>query len=132
VDHFKKYNDTYGHDAGDCVLSSVARATMECLRPTDLCARYGGEEFVVILTGLPADVARNVAERIRTTVSGTDVMTYDGNLLPPVTVSLGVADAAPDEDSAALLKKADKAMYRAKESGRDRTCTWAEMLESRD
>ncbi|MBN2585726.1 MAG: GGDEF domain-containing protein [Candidatus Fermentibacteraceae bacterium] len=122
VDLFKKYNDTYGHDAGDCVLASVARTTLECLRPTDLSARYGGEEFVVILAGLPLEVAWKVAERLRVTISDADVISNDGGLLPPVTVSMGIAQAGPEDDAASLLKRADSAMYRAKDSGRDRSC----------
>lgn len=122
VDHFKTFNDEYGHHAGDSVLSSVANATMDCLRPTDLCARYGGEEFIVILTGIPMDIGRSVAERIRKTIGSNDVITDDGRTLPPVTVSLGVAQARPDDVAATLIKRADTAMYRAKTSGRNRTC----------
>lgn len=122
VDYFKKYNDRYGHDAGDDVLSSVAKMTVDSLRPTDLCARYGGEEFLILLAGVPSELAWIVAERIRITISETKVITTDGRVLPPVTVSLGIAQAAPNDDAGMLLKKADAAMYRAKSSGRNCTC----------
>ncbi len=132
VDHFKTFNDTYGHDAGDCVLTAVAQATSLCLRPTDICARYGGEEFITILTGLPEDLAWHVAERVRETVSETTVETGDGRMLPPVTVSLGVAEALPGDDSTLLVKRADMAMYRAKASGRNRTCRSGEETQVPD
>jgi diguanylate cyclase (GGDEF)-like protein len=122
VDHFKSFNDTYGHDAGDCVLTSVVTATAECLRPTDICARYGGEEFITILTGLPEDLAYVVAERVREAIAFNEVITEDGRQLPPVTVSLGVSQAHPGDDAVMLIKRADMAMYRAKSMGRNRTC----------
>ncbi|OPL19960.1 MAG: hypothetical protein AVO35_00440 [Candidatus Aegiribacteria sp. MLS_C] len=122
VDHFKNFNDEYGHEAGDTVLASVASSAMDCLRPTDLCARYGGEEFLVILTGIPKEIGLSVAERIRQNVKATDVETDDGRKLPPVTVSLGIAEARSDDVAAILIKRADSAMYRAKTSGRNRTC----------
>lgn len=126
VDFFKQFNDRYGHDAGDSVLCSVAGSAVECLRPADLCARYGGEEFVVILTGLSAEVAWKVAERIREAIGKTEVVTSDGRVLPPVRVSLGVAQTGPGDTAASLLKMADSAMYRAKSSGRNRTCVHGE------
>ncbi|HRW79043.1 MAG TPA: GGDEF domain-containing protein, partial [Candidatus Sabulitectum sp.] len=122
VDFFKKYNDRYGHDAGDDVLASVARMTADCLRPTDLSARYGGEEFVIILAGVPMELAWIVAERVRKTISETKIITTDGRVLPPVTVSLGIAQAEAEDDAGMLLKKADTALYRAKSSGRNCTC----------
>jgi diguanylate cyclase (GGDEF)-like protein len=122
VDYFKKFNDRYGHDAGDDVLSSVARITVNSLRPTDLCARYGGEEFVIMLAGVPAELAWIVAERVRTSISESKVVTADGRVLPPVTVSLGIAEAGEKETPASLLKKADSALYRAKAAGRNCTC----------
>ena len=122
VDYFKKYNDRYGHDAGDDVLASVARITSDCLRPTDLCARYGGEEFVIILAGVPMELAWIVAERVRKTISETKIITSDGRVLPPVTISLGIAQAHKEDDAGMLLKKADSAMYRAKSAGRNCTC----------
>jgi len=122
VDYFKKYNDRYGHDAGDDVLSSVARMTVDNLRPADLCARYGGEEFIILLAGVPIEFAWIVAERIRKAISETKVITVDGRVLPPVTISLGIASAEPGDDAGMLLKKADSAMYRAKATGRNCTC----------
>ncbi len=122
VDYFKKYNDRYGHDAGDDVLSAVARMAVDSLRPTDLCARYGGEEFIILLAGVPMEFAWIVAERVRKTISETKVITTDGRVLPPVTISLGIAQAEPGDETGTLLKKADSAMYQAKSSGRNCTC----------
>ncbi len=124
VDYFKKFNDRYGHSAGDDVLSTVARFTLDSLRPTDLVARYGGEEFVVLLSRASAEQAWTVSERIRNFISESKVITGDGRVLPPVTISLGVAQAEPDDDMESLLKKADSAMYRAKSSGRNCTCRY--------
>jgi len=122
VDFFKKCNDRYGHKAGDDVLASIARITADCLRPTDLCARYGGEEFVILLAGVPMEFAWIVSERVRKTISETSIITTDGRVLPPVTISLGIAQAKKEDDAVMLLKKADSAMYRAKSSGRNCTC----------
>lgn len=126
VDYFKKFNDRYGHSAGDDVLSTVSKFTVDSLRPTDLVARYGGEEFVVLLSGANAEQAWTVSERIRNFISERKVITGDGRVLPPVTISLGVAQAEPDDDTETLLKKADSAMYRAKSSGRNCTCRYWE------
>lgn len=122
IDDFKMCNDRFGHDAGDEVLRSVAATALGCLRPTDLCARYGGEEFVVILPGVSARYGWTVAERMRTAVRGRKVKTPDGRTLPPVTVSLGIAQADLEDDAASLVRRADSAMYRAKSSGKDQTC----------
>ena len=114
IDHFKRYNDTMGHLAGDELLRKLALFLRENVRPTDLVARYGGEEFAIILPGLSKWDAVNVAERLREGV--------EKNL--GVTVSIGVASFPLDalnEDS--LLSKADAALYEAKRKGRNRVCT---------
>jgi diguanylate cyclase (GGDEF)-like protein len=122
VDHFKKFNDRHGHPAGDRVLKEVLRAVVRGLRPTDLVARYGGEEFVILLPATPRDGAVHAAERIRVAVhEGVRVKWYE-EILPPVTVSIGVAQLEPDGDGEGLLEEADQAMYRAKASGRNRVC----------
>lgn len=122
VDHFKKFNDSFGHDAGDDVLALVARATLMGLRPTDLSARFGGEEFVVMLAGISMDLAWIVAERLRRTINSEHILTDDGRELPPVTISLGIAGCRAGDSADSLLKRADTAMYRAKETGRNKTC----------
>lgn len=117
VDHFKKFNDTYGHDQGDRVLQAVAATFRDSLRKYDSACRYGGEEFVGILPDTPSIGAFNVAERVREAVAATVV---DGL---QVNISIGVA-TFPDIHASspeALLEAADAAMYRSKEGGRNRT-----------
>jgi diguanylate cyclase (GGDEF)-like protein len=126
VDHFKHFNDRYGHATGDRVLQTVAGIFRKALRNVDLCARLGGEEFAILLPDTPAANAYHVAERVRATLSS---YRYTGLGLPPednVTISIGVAtcplDATTLED---LLELADKALYTAKSQGRDRVCQHA-------
>ncbi len=119
IDHFKRYNDTYGHLAGDDLLMKISALFRESIRDMDLAARYGGEEFLIILPEHGAEAAMKVAERIRqhvaTATSQPDVSKE------PVTVSIGVA-AFPDNGATpvALIESADAALYRGKEGGRDR------------
>jgi diguanylate cyclase (GGDEF)-like protein len=120
IDHFKEFNDTYGHATGDRVLQTVARAMQDALRKPDVCARHGGEEFAVLLPSTPGENAYYVAERVRRTLSGTR---YTGLGLPAeanITISVGVATCPRDAtDLDALMELADRALYRAKASGRD-------------
>jgi diguanylate cyclase (GGDEF)-like protein len=120
IDHFKKFNDRYGHQAGDAVLKGVAAALKGAVRSFDIAARYGGEEFAVILPETTEEAAREVAERIRRSVSMYPFATEDGKAVR-VTVSVGVA-TAPENGStpAALIKQADAALYHSKEDGRNR------------
>ncbi|BAL23258.1 diguanylate cyclase with PAS/PAC sensor [Azoarcus sp. KH32C] len=123
IDHFKKFNDTYGHDQGDRVLQAVARNFRDALRKYDLACRYGGEEFVGILPNTTLDGAFSVAERLRCDIEAAEV---DGL---KVTISLGVA-AFPEISVAGpegLIEAADAALYGSKEAGRNRT-TRAEPL----
>ncbi|MGD0585285.1 MAG: diguanylate cyclase [Oryzomonas sp.] len=120
IDHFKNVNDTYGHQAGDVVLKSIADVARANLRCYDIAARYGGEEFVLVLPGTELSGALIVAERLRAAVRAA---TYH----PPcealtVMVSIGVAAISLAQVDAieALLKRADEALYRAKEAGRNR------------
>ncbi|MBF0610624.1 MAG: diguanylate cyclase [Magnetococcales bacterium] len=115
VDHFKKFNDTYGHDQGDRVLQAVGRQMKKTLRNLDVCCRYGGEEFVAILPGTPSAGAERSAERLRADI---EAMVVDGL---KVTISLGVV-AYPDCGIAnveAMVKMADNALYQAKKGGRN-------------
>jgi diguanylate cyclase (GGDEF)-like protein len=124
VDGFKLINDTSGHAAGDAVLQAVADRIVGDRRPQDTAARYGGDEIVVVLPEADAEAAQVVAERLRAAVEGTAVPTPGGPL--GVTLSIGVA--ALDEsvaDVAALLHRADEALYRAKRSGRNRSMVWS-------
>jgi diguanylate cyclase (GGDEF)-like protein len=121
VDHFKKYNDTYGHQAGDECLVKVAGVLKGVLhRPGDLAARYGGEEFVGILSGTNADSARLLAESFR---QGVEVLAipHSSHPIGRVTVSCGVYAVTPNATSSIkeLLSQADKNLYKAKESGRN-------------
>jgi len=115
VDHFKKYNDTYGHQAGDDVLAGVSAILQECVREVDCAARYGGEEFVIVLPETPAEGAIDVAARIRSRLAAE---MFPGG---KVTVSLGIAEFPADgETPEFVLRAADAALYRAKREGRDR------------
>jgi diguanylate cyclase (GGDEF)-like protein len=130
VDHFKKVNDTYGHPVGDEVLRRVARVLMEVARKIDITARYGGEEFAVVLENLGIDQARQVGERMRQEVGKLAIETEKGSL--SVTMSVGVA-AFPEDapDPAALIERADHALYHAKHSGRNRVVTYPEFVAAR-
>ncbi|MDA1054356.1 MAG: GGDEF domain-containing protein [Planctomycetota bacterium] len=117
IDHFKMFNDRFGHAAGDAVLVEVARVLQAATRESDLVARLGGEEFAVVLGGVEASEARRAAERIRTAVAVT-AFRYEGKSLS-ITVSCGVAQALTAEDGAALVKRADEALYASKAAGRN-------------
>ncbi|WP_377839154.1 diguanylate cyclase [Bosea sp. UC22_33] len=129
VDHFKRYNDAYGHLAGDDVLKQVARVIQDgSTRSTDLAARFGGEEFVVILTGVPQEGASYVAERLVQGVRDLNI----AHGADRVTISAGVATAWPDTegDPARLVNAADLALFRAKNEGRNRL-VYAELSPDR-
>jgi two-component system cell cycle response regulator len=120
IDHFKRFNDTYGHQQGDVVLKELARVLQGSIRACDVLARYGGEEFAVIMPETERTVCGKVAERLRAAVEAHRVPGQNEPL--QVTVSMGVG-SMPSEDistAAALVAAADKALYRAKENGRNR------------
>ncbi|MBD2086872.1 PleD family two-component system response regulator [Trichocoleus sp. ST-U3] len=126
IDFFKTYNDTYGHQAGDICLQTVAGALFRVVkRSTDLVARYGGEEFAVILPNTSAAGGLQVATEIRQAVKSLEIVHTKSAVSQYVTLSLGVAGAIPLHDASpeALLKEADEALYRAKAGGRDRVCS---------
>jgi diguanylate cyclase (GGDEF)-like protein len=117
IDHFKRINDTYGHDVGDDVIRMIASSLQEEIRKVDLAARFGGEEFVVIMPDCVVDDAIKVAERVRSCVEATKSAPVEF----AVTASFGVAEFRGVGDTAqALLKRADQALYVAKEGGRNR------------
>lgn len=120
IDHFKKVNDTHGHQAGDLVLQAVARTLAKCVRPMDTVARYGGEEFAIILPNCQTSFGAMVAERIRQTVESLAIQIAPGVIIH-VTVSVGGAYAPEWIRSTAALwtERADVQLYRAKTEGRN-------------
>lgn len=122
IDHFKLYNDTYGHQAGDDCLQKVAEALAETIkRPTDLVARFGGEEFAIILGGTDAEGAINIAEQAMENIKNLKIPHNNSKTNEYLTISIGVATAFAKFEitEADLIKAADKALYRAKENGRN-------------
>ncbi|NKC15114.1 MAG: diguanylate cyclase [Gammaproteobacteria bacterium] len=120
IDHFKRYNDTHGKLAGDCALRMVANVIRSSLRPNDIAARFGGEEIAVILPNTGLRKALDVAQRLCEAVDDAPVYDDNGAILPPVTISAGVASVPDDSDASAVLAEADEALHRAKHQGRDR------------
>jgi diguanylate cyclase (GGDEF)-like protein len=116
IDHFKRINDRHGHPVGDEVIRSVARLARGGVREGDVVARWGGEEFLVLLKGCTLEAALEIAEKIRKTIAQHDFVTAS----EPVTVSLGVAERTPDEPWEACIARSDRALYAAKDAGRNR------------
>jgi diguanylate cyclase len=124
VDHFKKFNDKYGHQVGDQVLRVVAKYLQEGIREGDLAARYGGEELMCVLPGATLEICRQVADRIRARIAGARVTRRGtGQEIGQVTISTGVAQFKPGESFEGLIERCDEALYQAKQSGRN--CTIA-------
>ena len=120
VDHFKRFNDTYGHQTGDEVLKSLAKVLIQQVRVVDLVARYGGEEFAIICVETDKGVGKAVAGRLRNAVRDMEITAPDGTPLH-VTASFGVASFPHDaQDMNTLIQMADKALYKSKDAGRDR------------
>jgi diguanylate cyclase (GGDEF)-like protein len=120
IDHFKRFNDTFGHQAGDALLRALGNLLKESTRGQDVVCRYGGEEFAFVLAGASLDAARKRAELLREDIKQLNAL-HGGQLLGAVTLSIGIAVFPDNGDSAEhLLKAADDALYRAKENGRDR------------
>ncbi len=123
VDHFKAYNDTYGHQAGDDCLKVVAQAVVsELHRPADLVARYGGEEFMLILPDTDAEGVKQIGEKVRSTIETLAIAHQHSSVGEVVTISAGAASVIPQQDGgvAQLLRDADLALYQAKREGRNR------------
>jgi diguanylate cyclase len=118
IDHFKKLNDSLGHDAGDEALAHLAKVVKDALRPTDIVARYGGEEFVILFPETGQDEAIKVMIRVQRELTKRFFLHDNQRVL--ITFSAGVAERQPGESQEAVLKRADEALYRAKHAGRNR------------
>lgn len=124
IDHFKKFNDSFGHQVGDQVLRVVARVLQECVREGDLAARYGGEELIAVLPGARLESCVGVAERVRHRISEARLTRrLTGEEISSITVSIGVAQFHLAESAEAMIERCDRALYQAKRSGRNRTVT---------
>ena len=120
VDHFKNFNDCYGHAVGDDVLRLVAETLIKNVRPIDLVARYGGEEFCILLPETDLQSGVGAGERTRKAIHETLLCDSSGTSIPNITISAGLAERRPGESAEALLERADQALYQAKSQGRDR------------
>jgi diguanylate cyclase (GGDEF)-like protein len=129
IDHFKQVNDTFGHEMGDWVLKTVATILATARREADVVARFGGEEFVIMLPETTPEAAAMVAERIRSMVAANSMAIEDATL--NVTISAGVGEVTASSASIeAVLRDADRALYEAKQTGRNRVCVAKQPLES--
>ena len=126
IDHFKQVNDQHGHDAGDAVLRAFARRIRSALRRSDLVCRLGGEEFVVVMPDTPLSIAERIAERLRSIIAAAP-FPAEQETTPGigVTTSIGIAERGVDANADALLRRADRALYRSKSNGRNRVSATA-------
>jgi two-component system cell cycle response regulator len=120
IDHFKDVNDTYGHEAGDRVLKAFAERMRKVLRVPDLVCRLGGEEFVIVMPDTHLDVAAKIAERVRLEVERERFAVADDGSRIAITVSIGLAERGHDGEPEGLFRRADRALYQSKSSGRNR------------
>jgi diguanylate cyclase len=128
IDHFKKFNDNFGHGVGDQVLRLMAKVLREKLRDIDLPARYGGEELIAVLPDADVATCAAVAERIRRSIAECTITRRStGEVLPSITVSVGVAQFQPGESMMDLIERCDRALYLAKGGGRNRVVTEHEL-----
>jgi diguanylate cyclase (GGDEF)-like protein len=120
LDHFKRLNDTFGHDGGDMALRAVAQTLINNVRQGDIACRHGGEEFVLVLPGATLEQTRDRAEELCRALAAIEVL-FHGKTIGPITMSMGIA-VFPQHGSSpeAVIRQADRAMYRAKQAGRDR------------
>ncbi|MDH3620458.1 MAG: GGDEF domain-containing protein [Gammaproteobacteria bacterium] len=123
IDNFKQFNDMFGHIAGDRALSAVSKILRAQFRPRDLLVRYGGDEFAVLLPDIAEERALEIAERVRSAVSGETADGEDSLIQIPVRISMGVAELQPQGTLDLLIRAADKALYRAKHAGRNTVST---------
>ena len=123
IDHFKEFNDQYGHLVGDAILREISKTIKDNVRQIDLVGRYGGEEFLAILPEADKEQAKFAAERIRQAVASQQIKVYDENL--KVTISIGISTFPQDSQGAlTLIEKADLALYDAKGAGRNKVCVY--------
>ncbi len=123
IDHFKRFNDTHGHLVGDQVLRLVARTLVENLKGRDVIARYGGEEFVIVLPDTRLQDAARVADILRSSLATKQITRRGTNeVVGAVTISIGATEYIAGDDGEALIARADKALYEAKQTGRNRVC----------
>jgi diguanylate cyclase (GGDEF)-like protein len=126
IDHFKKINDQYGHLIGDQVLHGIAQTCMKNLRTDDILGRFGGEEFVILLPETKLDSAKNIAERLRLLVAETPVETEIGVIYTTISIGVATKGKASRLTIDQMLSRADRAMYQAKQAGRNRVIIWEE------
>jgi diguanylate cyclase len=120
IDHFKKVNDTFGHLFGDKVIKAVAMVLKKNTKGKDLAARFGGEEFIVLLPDTGIEGARVVAENIRQTIEGASIINPNNKqIVSKVTISIGMTEMLEEDDFEMMVVRADKALYAAKENGRN-------------
>lgn len=125
IDHFKQINDTHGHKVGDLVLKKLADVCRMMLREVDIIGRIGGEEFALLLPETSIEEATEVAERLRVTIA-SDNLPIENQLPISFTVSIGISSMkSPDNNLDVLLNMADKGLYVAKNSGRNRVSIWS-------
>ncbi len=126
IDHFKKINDEHGHIIGDQVLQGIAQTCVKNLRPDDVLGRFGGEEFVILLPETKREDARNIADRLRLLVADTPIETEIGPIRTTISIGVAIKDKTTSISIDQLLSRADRAMYRAKQAGRNRVIIWDE------
>jgi diguanylate cyclase len=130
IDHFKKFNDSYGHQVGDQVLKLMAAVLREHVRDNDLAARYGGEELIAVLPGADLEACRQIAERVRSVVAERRIRRRTtGEEISSITISVGVAEFRPGESEDSLIERCDRALYLAKREGRNRVMTENELTD---
>ena len=126
IDHFKKINDNHGHMIGDQVLQGIAQTCMKNLRTDDILGRFGGEEFVILLPETKLEDAKNIAERLRLLIEETPIQTEIGVIHATISIGLAIKGKTSRLTIDQLLSRADRAMYRAKQAGRNRVIIWDE------
>ena len=119
IDNFKRFNDTFGHTAGDRALTLVSRTLVRQFRSRDVLVRYGGDEFAILLPNVDTEVAMRIGDRVRRAVSGDTGESHDSLIKMPIRISIGVAECVDEHDLDQLIRAADAALYRAKHDGRD-------------
>jgi diguanylate cyclase (GGDEF)-like protein len=130
IDHFKQFNDTFGHEAGDLILRELGCVLRESIRKSDIACRFGGEEFVVVLFDSPLETSRQHIEKICTDVKEMQIR-HGEQLLGTLTLSVGLIDAHNGLTADDLLRAADEALYAAKSAGRDRIIAYRDLEKMR-